>query len=157
MIQHEVIHETNVAGSHGGLAFLCFLRRGRALFRRNGIAPATTAQMTDGDMEIVPQIRVAFIDRAKVNEVVLVHQVVMANGFHPFTTKYLFLGRSILMSFARGLSTFHYFLRGLFIKYTTEREWIIGCSFRFLRWYFCCRDQYFFFMFYFWFSREKIF
>lgn len=83
MIKLEVLHETNVAGSHGGLAFLCFLRRGRALFRRNGIAPATTAQMTDGDMEIVPQIYVAFIGRAKVNEFVWVNQVVMANGFHP--------------------------------------------------------------------------
>ena len=79
MIQLEVLHETNVAGSHGGLAFLlCFLRRRRALFRRNGIAPATTAQMANPDMEIVPQIRVAFIDCAKVNEFMLV------NGFHPF-------------------------------------------------------------------------
>ena len=73
MIKREVLHETNVAGSHGGLAFLCFLRRGRALFRRNGIAPAITAQMANPDMEIVPQIRVAFIGRAKVNEFVLIH------------------------------------------------------------------------------------
>lgn len=83
MIKLEVVHETNVAGSHGGLAPHCFLRCGRALFRTNGIAPATTAQMTDGDMEIVPQIRVAFIDRAKVNEFVLVYQVVIENKFHP--------------------------------------------------------------------------
>ena len=82
-MKREVLHETNVAGSNRGLAFLCFLRRGRALFRRNGIAPATTAQMTDGDMAIVPKIRVAFSDRDKVNEFVLVNQVVMANGFHP--------------------------------------------------------------------------
>ena len=73
MIQLEVIHETNVAGSHGGLAPLCFLRRGRALFRRNGIAPATTAQMANPDMAIIPQIRVAFSDRDKVNEFVLIH------------------------------------------------------------------------------------
>ena len=93
MIQLEVLHETNVAGSHGGLAFLlCFLRRRRALFRRNGIAPATTAQMANPDMEIVPQIRVAFIDRAKVNEfgmdnVVLANVANVANVvfvFHPF-------------------------------------------------------------------------
>lgn len=96
MIQHEVLHETNVAGSDGGLAFLCFLRRRRALFRRNGIAPATTAQMANPDMEIVPQIRVAFIDRDKVNEFVLVNQVVMANGFHPFYLKISILRRSIL-------------------------------------------------------------
>ena len=83
MIKREVLHETNVAGSHGGLAFLCFLRRRRALFRRNGIAPATTAQMTDGDMAIVPKIRVAFSDRAKVNEVVFI------KGFHPFYIKIL--------------------------------------------------------------------
>ena len=83
MIKLEVLHETNVAGSHGGLAPHCFLRRRRALFRRNGIAPATTAEMANPDMAIVPQIRVAFSDRDKVNEFVLVNQVVMANGFHP--------------------------------------------------------------------------
>jgi len=81
MMKREALHETNVAGSDGGLAnhLLCFLRRRRALFRRNGIAPATTAQMANPDMAIVPQIRVAFIDRAKVNEVVFV--------FHLFTSK----------------------------------------------------------------------
>lgn len=73
MIKLEVLHETNVAGSHGGLAFLCFLRRRRALFRRNGVAPATAAQMANPDMTIVPQIRVAFSDRDKVNEFVLIH------------------------------------------------------------------------------------
>jgi len=82
MMKREALHETNVAGSDGGLAysFLCFLRRRRAdcLSRRNGIAPATAAQMANPDMAIVPQIRVAFIDRAKVNEVVL---------FHLFTSK----------------------------------------------------------------------
>ena len=92
MIKLEVLHETNVAGSHGGLAPHCFLRRRRALFRRNGIAPATTAQMTDGDMAIVPKIRVAFSDRAKVNEFVLVNQVVMANGFHPLPQNTYFSG-----------------------------------------------------------------
>jgi hypothetical protein len=83
MMKREALHETNVAGSDGGLAysFLCFLRRRRALFRRNGIAPATTAQMANPDMAIVPQIRVAFIDRAKVNEVVFIQVV------HLFTSK----------------------------------------------------------------------
>jgi hypothetical protein len=79
MMKREALHETNVAGSDGGLASLCFLRRRRALFRRKGIAPAATAQMANPDMAIVPQIRVAFIDRAKVNEVVL--------GVHLFTSK----------------------------------------------------------------------
>ena len=86
MIEHKVIHETNVACSHGGLAPHCFLRRGRALFRRNGIAPATTAKMANPDMEIVPQIRVTFIGRAKVNEFGM-DNVVLANVvgvFHPF-------------------------------------------------------------------------
>ena len=92
MIKLEVLHETNVAGSNRGLTFLCFLRRGRALFRRNGIAPATTAQMTNPDMAIVPKIRVAFSDRAKVNEFVLVNQVVMANGFHPLPQNTYFSG-----------------------------------------------------------------
>ena len=73
MIKREVLHETNVAGSNRGLAFLRFLRRRRALFRRNGIAPATTAQMANPDMAIIPQIRVAFSDRDKVNEFVLIH------------------------------------------------------------------------------------
>jgi len=83
MMKGEVLDETNVAGSDGGLAYnlLCFLRRRRAHFRTNGIAPATTAQMTNPDMAIVPQIRVAFIDCAKVNEVVFI------KGFHLFTSK----------------------------------------------------------------------
>lgn len=85
MMKREALHETNVAGSDGGLAysFLCFLRRRRAdcLSRRNGIAPATAAQMANPDMAIVPQIRVAFIDRAKVNKVVFI------KVFHLFTSK----------------------------------------------------------------------
>jgi hypothetical protein len=97
MIKLEVLHETNVAGSHGGLVSHCFLRRRRALFRRNGIAPATTAQMTDGDMAIVPQIRVAFIGRAKVNEfgmdnVVLANVANVVFVFHPFTKNTYFSG-----------------------------------------------------------------
>ena len=73
-------------------------------------------------MAIVPQIRVAFSGRAKVNEVVLVNQVVMANGFHPLPQNTYFSGVQFLISFARGRSAFHGpFRRGGFIKYTTER------------------------------------
>jgi hypothetical protein len=83
MIKLETLHETNVAGSNRCLAYhlFCFLRSRRAHFEWNGIPPAAAAQMADDNMAIVPQIRVAFIDRAKVNEVVL---------FHLFTSKYLF-------------------------------------------------------------------
>jgi len=77
MMKREVLHETNVAGSDGGLTYnlLCFLRRGRTdcLFRTNGIPFTAAAQMANPDMAIVPQIRVAFIDRAKVFVVVFVH------------------------------------------------------------------------------------
>jgi hypothetical protein len=74
MMKREALHETNVTGSDGGLTYslLCFLRRRRAHFRTNGIAPAAAAQMAHGDMTIVPQVSVAFIDRAKVNEVVFI-------------------------------------------------------------------------------------
>ena len=87
MMKGEALHETNVTGSDGGLASLCFLRRRRAdcLSRRNGIAPAAAAKMADGDMAIVPQIRVAFIDCAKVNEVVFVFHLLPQNKyFHGF-------------------------------------------------------------------------
>jgi hypothetical protein len=87
MMKREVLHETNVAGSDGGLANhpLCFLRRGRTHFRKKGIAPATAAQMANPDMAIVSQIRVAFIDRAKVNEVVFVFHLLPQNKyFHGF-------------------------------------------------------------------------
>jgi hypothetical protein len=77
MMKREALHETNVAGSDGGLAhsLLCFYRRRRTdcLFRTNSIPFTATAQMANPDMAIVPQIRVAFIDRAKVFVVVFVH------------------------------------------------------------------------------------
>ena len=84
MMKGEVLHETNVAGSDGGLAysFLCFLRRRRAHFRTNGIPFTAAAQMANPDMAIVPQVNVAFIDRAKVFVFMFV--------FHPFTSKSVF-------------------------------------------------------------------
>jgi hypothetical protein len=80
MMKRETLHETNVAGSDGGLAYnlLCFRRRRRAHFRTNCIPFTAAAQMADGDMAIVPQIRVAFLDGAKVFVVVFI------KGFHPF-------------------------------------------------------------------------
>jgi hypothetical protein len=75
MMEREVLHETNVAGSDGGLAYnlLCFLRRRRAHFRTNGIPFTAAAKMADGDMAIVPQIRVAFLNTGKVFVVVFIH------------------------------------------------------------------------------------
>jgi len=75
MMQRDILQETNVAGSFGCLVYgctysLCILRTTPSQ-AWNGIPFPTAAQMADGDMAIVPQIRIAFGDTGKVNVVVL--------------------------------------------------------------------------------------